>query len=131
MHEAGEGDEDRDCGEADFERADSRRWLTASEPLAKTGSRKCSNSLWPPRAAGTPTQPPMMERMARMTSGRVMIHGDSWTPWGCAAWPSSCSATMTACVPVWAWTAAPWSCRSGCSSKRDAPKKVLNQRRNM
>ena len=87
----------------------------------KTGSRKCSISLWPPSAAGTPTQPPMTERMARTTSGKSMIQGDSWTPWACGVVAFIVVGDEDRRgVPVCAWTAAPWSCRSACSSKRGA-----------
>ena len=66
------GGEDGDGGEAEFEavarrgRLEGVRWATVA---AKTGSRKCSKWLWPPKAAGMPTQPPTTERMARTTSG--------------------------------------------------------------
>ena len=48
--------------------------------------------------AGMPTHPPTTERMARMTSGKSMIQGDSWTPWVCVVFGS---ATMTAWLSEW------------------------------
>ena len=76
--------EQRDGGEGEFEAVAGGWWLLRLRRLRRRGRGSARSRYGRPCAAGMPTHPPMTERMARMTRGKSMIQGDSWTPWACS-----------------------------------------------
>src|SRR5271165_6933729 len=56
-----------------------------SAAFANTGSRNFSTWFDPPRLAGHPSQPAVIEKNARVTSGTVIDLGDSWM-WCSTSW---------------------------------------------